>query len=166
MSQGRVIIYLEGGLIQEIISCDQSLEIFVHDSDETDDSCEEKMTQIDGKPVYLTKWEVEPKPEALPLFHKLKTALEDSNENGAGQDAMEEADTFPCEVCGKEVENLCGCCGVCAGCCLCTVDLASGYEWTCPLCQWENNVLEVVGDVTCEKCGKNFSVEENLHALG
>lgn len=47
------------------------------------------------------------------------------------------------------------------------VDLiASGYEWTCPACEWYNREIETLTLVQCEGCNGIFKVGEANHAHG
>lgn len=43
--------------------------------------------------------------------------------------------------------------------------IASGYDWTCSLCDTEYNEFEVVDSVECKKCGEKFNAVV-LHGTG
>lgn len=163
-AKGRVIIYLEGGLIQEIVSCDLPFEVIINDYDDTCD--DDRIVYIDGMPVYLTQWEVIPNPEFISAYLKLRAAIEQDNPDTDADEKEEvEIEIFTCPVCNREVANLCDVCGVCGGCCTCSVDLLSaGYEWTCPICGEDNQVISIVEEVTCQKCGKKYPVDEANHS--
>lgn len=43
-----------------------------------------------------------------------------------------------------------------------TVDIiASGYEWTCPHCDFLNKIIEIKPIVACLACFENFETDEH-----
>ena len=44
--------------------------------------------------------------------------------------------------------------------------IASGYEWTCPLCDLLNKEIEHKESVTCQVCKKTFDTDAPEHAYG
>ena len=46
--------------------------------------------------------------------------------------------------------------------------IASGYEWTCPICEFVHKIIEVPKSqhVHCADCGNIFHTEPPDHALG
>jgi ribosomal protein L37AE/L43A len=43
--------------------------------------------------------------------------------------------------------------------------IASGYEWECPECEELNGTFEVTEIVRCQKCGREFDVDNYEHAI-
>ncbi len=165
-AKGRVIIYMEGGLLQKIVSCDQPMEVIVHD-DASDADTSDDIIQVDGEPVFLTKLDAAPDPQSIPTYLKFEAAIEQDNpDTDIAEEEEGEIETFTCPVCNREVANLCDACGACGGCCACFVGLilSAGYEWTCPICGKDNQVISIVEEVTCRKCGKKYPVDEANHA--
>lgn len=80
MSKVQIIIHMEGGLIQEILS-PGPVEVYVYETGE-DEGDEERLVQLYGEMVYLDKWDIDPETDgdrqmALDLLHKLQKAWED-----------------------------------------------------------------------------------------
>lgn len=44
--------------------------------------------------------------------------------------------------------------------------IASGYEWTCPVCDHLNSEFEILEKVTCVECGETYEVNSVEHAYG
>ncbi|MGD8455578.1 MAG: hypothetical protein PVF83_04265 [Anaerolineales bacterium] len=48
-----------------------------------------------------------------------------------------------------------------------TVELiASGYEWTCPHCDYLNKEIEIPEKVVCSRCKREYEVENADHVWG
>lgn len=42
--------------------------------------------------------------------------------------------------------------------------IASGYEWTCPVCDYMNSMYEYSVEVRCDSCGVMFNANPPEHA--
>lgn len=43
--------------------------------------------------------------------------------------------------------------------------IASGYEWTCPKCEYDNNVMSHTETVVCMGCGEMYYTDDPDHAM-